>query len=142
MNSLTIICNIFLLILSQLSASEIPFQVCSKARNTRYHVDQIDVETTSDGLEFFIYGLPDSDIVCGHLDVTVRVLNQKIFSKEFDLCDYTTCPLLANQPSVITGSVNQSLPSGSYSIVVRMDRDCNNCQTQCGLGCVQFDYST
>jgi hypothetical protein len=137
----TIITTLFFHLPLLTSATEIPFQVCSPAKNTHYEVDQIDVDVTSNGYEIFLYGIPDTTIVCGHLDLKVSRYNVDFLSQEFDLCEFTTCPLLANQPSVITGSLNQSLPSGTYSVVMKMDQDCNNCQTDCRLVCVQFDYT-
>jgi hypothetical protein len=144
MNHLSTTTTLFfhlLLLMPLISSTEIPFHACSQVSDTHYKVDQIDVDVTMNGYEFFLYGIPDSTIFCGHLDLKVSRLSQDLFSQEFDLCEFTTCPLLANQPSEITGSVNQSLPSGTYSVVINMVRDCNNCQTQCDLACVQFDYT-
>jgi hypothetical protein len=126
---------------SQFSSEVIPFAVCSKNKNTRYVVDEIDITETNDGYELSIYGTPQNMIVCGHIKVVVSTLGTTVYRKKVDFCDYSECPLAANEPSMISVTLNQTLPFGFYHIMVRMDTDCNHCLHHCGLGCVEFDYT-
>jgi hypothetical protein len=125
---------------SQGSSEVIPFAVCSKGKNTKYRVEEIDITETSAGYELSIYGTPQQLIECGHIKIVISALGSTVYRKKVDLCEYSECPLAANEPSMISASLNQTLPFGYYHIVVRMDTDCNQCDHHCGLGCVEFDY--
>lgn len=80
-------------------------------------------------------------IECGNMRVVVSTFGTTVYKKKLDLCEYTECPLAINEPSMISLSVNESLPFGIYNIKVRMDTKCDQCRSNCGLGCVEFQYT-
>lgn len=114
--------------------------MCSKPKNTKYHIDGIDIITTINGYEATIYGKSDINIICGNLNINVWLRKHKIITTKQDLCHYTECPISINEPNAILISLNQTLPPGLYTIQVQMDSKCNGCVECTNLGCVEFSY--
>ena len=145
MNLLTHFSSFFIILfmtsLSHLSSEVIPYKVCSKKRNTKYVVDEIEITETNQGYQISVYGTPLKMIECGNIRIEVSTFGATLYKKKLDLCDYTECPLAINEPSMISLSVNQSLPIGIYNIRLRMDTKCDKCRSKCGLGCVEFQYT-
>jgi hypothetical protein len=120
----------------------IPYHVCSLPMLTRYQVDQVDMIQTNDGYEISLYGIPQMNVDCGHLFLSIRSHHQKEISETFSLCDFTKCPLVENEASVIKAITNQTLLPGRHRVQIRMDSSCRGC-ANCGpLGCVVFSYVT